>query len=420
MERARATVTPTRLSKKALDLKRSKSPVRQIMDYASPAYFRKVGLDPAQVISFAGGWVNHEAPDALRECYVRIASDPELFHQSGAYGPTLGREDCRQALVDAERHVFGMTELDASQVAIGASSTQLTSTLMSVLLDPGDAIALLDPSYCNFPIQILTAQDVRILRFPVLEPVSWTYVAEERAADFAAFIREEKPRVVLLVSPDNPTSQVPSDAFVEHALEAVREVGGVLVVDFAYKELVFGGPYPRYFSWGPSEHFLSIHSNSKWCRGLGRRLGWVEAAAPVIDALESLQGAQALCPDTLHQMALAEYLGPAIANGSLAAYLADAKRRYAEAARVAVEAIREHTELPCLVPQGGLYTCLRVGSDGATFVENALREAGVLLVPGWGFGRTLRDGVRLSFGPLVRHLDRIREGMGRLGSYLRR
>ena len=57
-----------------------------------------MGLDPAQVISFGGGWVNHAAPDEFRQAYQSIVSDPGLFHTSGGYTATLGDLECREQI----------------------------------------------------------------------------------------------------------------------------------------------------------------------------------------------------------------------------------------------------------------------------------------------------------------------------------
>ena len=57
----------------------TKSPVREIMDLANPQFFQRAGLDPADVISFSGGWVNHEAPPLLREAYAEIIRDAGRF-----------------------------------------------------------------------------------------------------------------------------------------------------------------------------------------------------------------------------------------------------------------------------------------------------------------------------------------------------
>ena len=56
------------------------SPIRRIMEMASPANLVKMGLDPNAVISFAGGWVNHQAPEELRQEYINIAQ--ERLHNS--------------------------------------------------------------------------------------------------------------------------------------------------------------------------------------------------------------------------------------------------------------------------------------------------------------------------------------------------
>ncbi|OGJ02365.1 hypothetical protein A3G53_00800 [Candidatus Nomurabacteria bacterium RIFCSPLOWO2_12_FULL_44_11] len=408
------------ISKKSRDFKRRISPVRQIMMYADPIHFKTLGLKPENVISFAGGWVNHRMPAELQKAYKDIASDDELMHLSGGYSPTLGLQSCMEALIKYEKHIYGVSGLESCHVAIGANSTQLLFDLMLVLVDPGEKVLLLDPSYCNYPSQITTATNASIVRFPIMDVDTWEYNASERIDTFVDYIQKEKPKVVLLTSPDNPTSQVLPHDFVKAALDAVKSIGGFLVIDFAYKDLVFDAKVPEYFSWGPTDNFLSIHSNSKWSRSLGRRLGWIEASEEIVQALDSVQSSTTLSPDTLHQMALERYLNEAIKNNTLRPYLENVSNDYKKAAQYTVEAIKEYMDVKCFIPQGGLFTCINVGMDGGVFVEKVLKESGVLFVPGWGFGKTLKNAVRLSFGPLVYDLEKISEGLKRASSFLKK
>jgi aspartate/methionine/tyrosine aminotransferase len=260
---------------------------------------------------------------------------------------------------------------------------------------------------------------VEIIRFPLLDVADWRYVAEEKTAEFATFIRREKPKMILLSAPDNPTSQLPSTAFVKAALAAAQAVGAFLVMDFAYKALVWGETAPEYFSWGPTENFISLHSNSKWCRGLGRRLGWVEGPVEIIEALEAVQGASILCPDSLHQMAMVDYVKNSIATNSLRPYVRATAKLYEAAARRTVAAIEKYLQLPCLVPQGGLYTVVRTGRESSEFTRRVLEKTGVIFVPGWGFGDTLKHAVRLSYGPLVHDLGKIDVALKRVGEFLK-
>jgi len=407
------------ISNIAAKFKRTVSPVREIMSYADLNYVRKLGLEPSDIISFAGGWVDHKSPESLKDAYRGIIDDDQRFHRSGGYPPAMGTTECRQAIADFERTIFGMDDLDVSQIAVGLGSTQLAMNLFLTLLDPGDKILLLDPSYCNYPTQIITTlAGVGILRFPVLDEETWTYTADEKMDELHDFILDNQPKAILLISPDNPTSRVLSDAFVNRVLDAAEETGSFLVIDFAYKEICFGGEYPEYFSKAPTDNFVTLHSNSKWCRGLGRRLGWIEAPEYVIEAMESIFYSTILCPDMMHQMAMTDYVNKAIEENTLEDYVRDSNRQYKIAAEHTAALIETKLGLPYVMPEGGLYVSIKVGSDGGKFVGDLLRKTGVLLVPGWGFGRTMRNAVRLSYGPLVRNLDTITKGIEKIAGFL--
>ncbi len=411
--------SPNNISKKAKQFKRNISPVREIMNYANPDYIRKLGINPEDLISFAGGWVNHKAPEKLREAYESIVSDPRLFHLTGGYSPTLGETEFKKAVCKFENELYGM-DISEKQIVVGLGSTQLVMELFTVLLDPGDKILLLDPSYCNYPPQIITEiPDVEILRFSVINEKKWEFVADDKISEFTEYILDKKPKVVLLVSPDNPTSKVLSDEFVQATLDSVKKIGGYLIIDFAYKELVFNNEYPSYFSWSPNENFISLRSNSKWCRGLGRRLGWVEAPEFLVKYMESIQTSSVLCPDTMHQMALTKFINDSIESNTLIDYVKKTTELYKNAAEKTVEILKKKIGYNIITPDGGLYIFMKVDMDGSKFVEDALKKTGVLFIPGRGFGRTGINAIRLSFGPLVEDIDKIEEGIEKVAIHLK-
>jgi aspartate/methionine/tyrosine aminotransferase len=142
------------------------------------------------------------------------------------------------------------------------------------------------------------------------------------------------------------------------------------------------------------------------------------AAPALVDAIERVQQCTLLCADTLSQMAMTRYLERAIPDGSLRVYIDETNARYQEAARVTIDAVDEHLRRPRLEPMGGLYTVVDIGGDADDFVPRALQATGVLVVPGGGFGESLRNGVRISYGPLVANPDRIRDGIARLAKSL--
>jgi aminotransferase len=402
----------------------SPNPIRQIMKMAERKNIVAMGLDPDQVVNFGGGWVNHEAPEAFRQAYRDIVDDADLFHKSGAYTATLGDLACREQLARFDAHLFDVPRLGAEHIAVGLGSSQITQDLFRTLLDPGDTVLLLDPTYANYEGQIaFVAPGARIVRLPVVDPATWSYRPavdpDGVARDFTRLFDLHKPKLVLFGAPDNPTSQVVPQALAELMLERTAAAGAWLAIDFAYKCQYFGDT-PAYYAWSPADHpnLVGIHSNSKWARGLGRRLGWIVAATPVIDAVERVLQCSILCPDTLSQMAMTRFLAQSIEDGSLRRYVADTNALYRDAARVTLAAIDAHIGRSRLEPAGGLYTVLDVGRDADQFVPEALKATGVLVVPGRGFGPSIANGVRVSYGPLVRDHAKITEGLRRLGAWM--
>jgi aspartate/methionine/tyrosine aminotransferase len=402
----------------------SPSPIRQIMKMAERQNIIAMGLDPDLVISFGGGWVNHEAPEEFRQAYIDVASDPALFHKSGGYTATLGELECREQIAHFEAALFGVPRLGPEHVAIGMGSTQLTHDLFRTLVNPGDTVLLLDPTYANYEGQLaFAAPGVSIVRLRVIDPDTWAYLPlsdpDGVAREFARLFHLHRPRLVLFGAPDNPTSQIVPEALAQLMLERTVDAGAWLAIDFAYKCQYFA-PVPAYYAWSPADHpnLVGIHSNSKWARGLGRRLGWVEAAPAVIEALERVQQCSILCPDTLEQMTMARYLKQAIPSGSLRRYVDDTNQLYRRAAEVTIDAVDRYLKRPRLEPAGGLYTVVDVGRDAERFVPEALKATGVLVVPGRGFGPSLTNGVRISFGPLVNDTKRIEAGLARLAQAL--
>ena len=417
--------TATPLSKLVQQQMAHPSPIRQIMKMAERQNILAMGLTPEQVISFGGGWVNHAAPEGLRRAYEEIAADPDAFHRSGGYTATLGDGACREQLARFESHLFDVPRLGAEHIAIGAGSTQLTHDLFRALVDPGDTVMLMDPTYANYEGQLaFAAPGARIVRLPLMEPQTWSYLPvtdpQRVIESFKRAFEAHRPRLVLFGAPDNPTSQILPHSVVDAMRVATAHAGAWLVIDYAYKCQYFDPP-PAYYAWSPADHphVVGIHSNSKWGRGLGRRLGWITAAPELIDALERVQQCSLLCADTLAQHAMTAYVSRAIADGSLRNYIADANKLYRDAAAVTVAAVDEHLRRPRLTPMGGLYTVVDVGSNADAFVPRALQATGVLVVPGGGFGPSLENGIRISYGPMVMTPGKIEEGLSRLGKWMR-
>ena len=388
------------------------------MNFSDPEYIATFGINVQDVISFAGGWSNHSAPEELQKAYETIITNPELFHKSGSYSTSIGDRDFRNSVCKFENYLYDM-KINEKQISVGLGSTQLTNDLFTLFLESGDKVLLLDPSYSNYPEQLENNfSNIDILRFSVIDEEKWEFIADKKIEEFSNYILENKPKIVLLVSPDNPTSKILSQNFIEKTLDSVKKVDGYLLIDFAYKELVFDKNTPEYFSWGPTENFIAIRTNSKWCRSLGRRIGWVEAEESIIESLELIQSSTILSPDQLHQMAFQKFIDESIEKDTLKNYLNQTQKLYKNVSDKTISLIQEYLDFPIIKPDGGLYIFMKINSDSVAFVKDILKNTGVFFIPGWGFGKSGNNAVRISLGPLVNNPDLIEKGIIKVAKFL--
>jgi aspartate/methionine/tyrosine aminotransferase len=398
------------------------SPIQTIMKMTESHHIKTMGLNPEDIISFGGGWCNHKAPEKLQEIYTQITTDKKLFHQSGRYSPITGDEHLREQLSLLEQHIFKVKNIQAENIHLGQSSTQLFHDILRVLCNPGETIGFLDPTYANYPNAVKCALPTSPLKFiHALDNQTWNYLAspDESLQQLQDFCKQGL-RILVIPVPDNPTSQIPSEYFMKKTLEILEEYNGFLLLDFAYKALYFD-TMPKCFSWSVQHHphLITIHSNSKWLSSLGRRLGWIEADTTIIQALEKISESTLLSADSLHSMATAEFLQQTLADKTLHSYIEQTRNLYKKTANVLIKAIDTHLGWKRLQPQGGLYTCCPTPQHQhpVTYTQQLLKKTGVLLIPGTGFGPSMNHAVRLSYGPLCYDHEKIKQGIEKISRY---
>jgi aminotransferase len=401
------------------------SPIQTIMKMTENDHLTSLGLNPQNVISFGGGWCDHSAPPQLKQTYETISHDTTLFHQSGRYSAIKGNLTCREQLSNLEHHIYHVPHLDPDNILIGQSSTQLFHDILRVISNPGDKLAFLDPAYANYFNAVRCALPGTTWRFlPALDTKTWTYLPDQEKTfqDLDRLCNDPDFKALIVTVPDNPTSQIPPEAFLTKASHILADHDRYLIIDFAYKALWFG-TMPACYSWSPEDHpnVISLHSNSKWLSSLGRRFGWIEADHHIIAGLEKINESVLLSPDTLHSMTTARFLEETIADHSLSSYVETTRKLYEKTADILIKAMDRHLSWPRLTPAGGLYTCSPVPTKEKPyeFVDRLLKDQGVLVIPGTGFGPSMEHAVRFSYGPLCRTPEKIEEGIERIGEFLK-
>ena len=242
------------------------------------------------------------------------------------------------------------------------------------------------------------------------------YATRPRRKDFTldtdaavAAIKELRPAVVILASPNNPTGSILDEESLDAAAFVAREHGVYIICDDVYRKLVYEAGYEGFAVRHPGlrDRVVVVDSFSKPYAMTGWRLGWLAAAAPIVAKLSMVhQFAVSSVPSFIQHAAL-EAL-----SYDTAAFMEAYRRRRG----LVVDALRT-MGLDLVEPQGAFYAFPSIRPLGLTseeFCERAIEEAGVALVPGSLFGG--EGHVRLSYACDDETLN---EGLIRLASFIR-
>ncbi|MCC6524805.1 MAG: pyridoxal phosphate-dependent aminotransferase [Polyangiaceae bacterium] len=253
---------------------------------------------------------------------------------------------------------------------------------------------------------------------PALPPLFGAEVARfERPAahghrlpeDLCQRVARERPRLVLLTSPHNPTGAVLTRAELEPLARALAEVGGFLVVDEVYLEFLADPAAASAALLGPN---VLVCASLTKAYGLGTlRFGWLVGAAELVArAVRYNDFVNVLYPNPGAWLGLAalERVGA----------LGDHARAVVERNLPIVDGwLRGRSDARWCRPETGIVGLVELAkvADATAFCERLVTEHETLLVPGDFFEAP--GAVRLAFGA-----DEVvvREGLARLGHALDR
>ena len=351
--------------------------------------------DPAQ-----GGrpmiYLNIGEPDFTAAPAVVAAAERCMAAGRTQYTQATGLPELREAIARWYGTRFGI-EVAASRIVVTAGASAALQLATLALVDEGDEWLLPDPSYpCNR--HFVAAAGGRAVLLP-------TGPEQRFQLDAGAVQRAWGPRTqgVLLASPSNPTGTSIERREMQRIVQAVRERGGVTVVD----EIYLGLSYDEAFGHRALEHgddLVIVNSFSKYFGMTGWRLGWLVLPQALVPAVEKLAQNLFICASSLAQQAALACFAPA----SLAEY---ERRREAFRARrdFIVPALERLGFKVPVHPDGAFYVYADVSAFASSswdFCFDMMRRAQVALTPGRDFGPAAGERyMRLSFASSMAELE---------------
>jgi aspartate/methionine/tyrosine aminotransferase len=359
------------------------------------------------VVNFGAGEPDFPTPAHIVEAAAEACRDP----RNHRYTPAPGLPELREAI--AARTGIAVP---AQQVVVTNGGKQAVYESFAALLDPGDEVLVPAPYWVTYPEAIRLAGGVPVAVPTTLEAGFCATVEQLEAA------RTDRTKVLLFVSPSNPTGAV-------YGLERMREIGewadrhGLWVVtDEIYQHLVYGSAaFHSLPAVVPSlvDRTLVVDGVAKTYAMTGWRVGWVVAPPDVAKAVANLQShLTSNVANVSQRAALAALTGD---QSSVAAMRSAFDRRR----RRMVELLRAAPGVTVAEPEGAFYAFPSFeavlgrpvrGRTAATTLELAellLDEAQVAIVPGEAFGAP--GYARLSYALAD---DALEEGVTRIAKLL--
>src|SRR6202451_474506 len=363
------------------------------------------------VIGFGAGEPDFPTPGYIIEAAQRACAEPR-FHK---YTPAAGLPELRAAIAAKTARDSGY-HVEPAQVLVTNGGKQAVYQTFATLLDPGDEVLVPAPYWTTYPEAIALAGGV--LR-PVVTGEHSGYLPT--GADLEA-ARTDRTKILLFVSPSNPTGAVYPPDQVAAIGEWAAEHGLWVVTDEIYEHLVYGDAK---FSSIPvqapeiADRCVVLNGVAKTYAMTGWRVGWMIGPKDVIKAATNLQSHATSNVANVSQVAAL-----AAVSGDLSA-VAQMRAAFDRRRQTIVRMLNDIPGVVCPEPLGAFYAYPSVkgvlgkeivGKRPQTSAELAaliLEEAEVAVVPGEAFGTN--GYFRLSYAMSDADLE---EGVSRIGKLL--
>ncbi|GAA3471848.1 pyridoxal phosphate-dependent aminotransferase [Nonomuraea roseola] len=336
------------------------------------------------VIGFGAGEPDFPTPGYIVEAAVEAAREPR-FHK---YTPAGGLPELRQAIADKTLRDSGY-QVDASRVLVTNGGKQAVYQAFATLLDPGDEVLVVAPYWTTYPEAIKLAGGVQV---DVVTDETTGYLASVEQLEAA---RTERTKVLLFVSPSNPTGAVHPREQVEAIGRWAAEHGLWVVTDEIYEHLVYGGAEFTSIATAVPElgdRVVILNGVAKTYAMTGWRVGWLIGPSDVVKAATNLQSHA-----TSNVSNVAQVAALAAVKGDLSA-VEQMREAFDRRRKTMVRMLNEIPGVLCPEPQGAFYVYPSVKAllgkelrgrrpqTSAELAELILEEAEVAVVPGEAFG----------------------------------
>jgi len=360
--------------------------------------FFEVAAEMDDVISLGVG-----EPDFATPYRAREAAIDSLQRGRTSYTANRGMVELRERIAD---HVtrYDLEYDPDSEILVTAGASEAIDLAFRALVDPGDTVAIAQPSYVSYEPGV---------RFADGDPLPVPTRAEDRFVLTRAALERagaEDADLLVYCYPNNPTGATMDETQLREVAAFCRDHDIGILADEIYAALTYEGEHTSIATLpGMRERTVVFNGFSKAYAMTGLRLGYALAPPEVIEALNRVHQYTMLSAPTTAQYAAIEALD------NCAPDVAEMRTQY-DRRRNFVLARLDEMGIDCFEATGAFYVFPESPwPDAGEFAEALLESEQVAVVPGDAFGDGGEGHLRMSYAS---SLDDLRTAMDRLERFL--
>jgi aspartate aminotransferase len=376
---------------------------------AKAKQMKKEGHD---IIGFGAGEPDFDTPEYIKE--AAVAAVKEGFTK---YTPVAGIPELKSAVSQYMKETTGLS-YDQNQVIVSNGAKQCLFNALYCLLNPGDKVLIPEPYWVSYPELVKLCGGI-----PVFVPTTEESGFKLKAEAIIPLI-DEKTKVLIINSPNNPTGSVYSKEDLEEIARIAVENDIFVISDEIYEKLIYDGEKHVSIAAVNEKMYdrtLVVNGVSKAYAMTGWRIGFAVGPEKLVKAMTNFQSHSTSNPNSIAQKAsLAALTGPKKDE-----VVAKMVREFAKRRDYMVERINKIEGLSCRMPKGAFYIMMNITGtfgkqvdgkpikDSSSFAEMLLEKVKVAVVPGVAFGTD--DFVRLSYAT---SMENIKNGLDRIEEFV--
>jgi len=342
-------------------------------------------------------------PDFSTPWAARSAAIDSLERGRTSYTTNRGMEPLREAVSDHHRERYDQPYDPGTEVLVTAGASEAVDLALRALVDPGDVVAVHEPTYLSYGPGVELAGGERLV-VPT-RPAEGFALTRERLEAAGAGAAD----LLVVCFPNNPTGATASDEQLAGVAAFCRDHDLRVIADEIYAALTYDGPHRSIATKpGMRERTVVVNGFSKAYAMTGLRLGYALGPPDAVDAMNRIHQYTMLSAPTTAQYAALEALR------SCDAEVARMREEYDRRRRFVVSRLRG-MGLGTPEPGGAFYAFPDCGGDDEAFAEALLERQGVAVVPGSVFGTGGEGHLRLSYAT---GMGELKSAMARIETFL--